>query len=215
MGSAGVPVPCAAEVSATAYWTHTLSPWVLALTGELALLQPSDPVALARAVCSCAPSWTGECRSAAGGELDADSPALQAYMEAVGQPLVEALTAGILAAGDPLPANPGSAGLPCLGAEGAIARAAAEGLAALGPPAAPAAVRTHALKSATAFLREGLAAAAREGSEHGGLGVELEPSVPRATLEAYIASRQGGGAQCRGVAGGRGGRGKHLSASLV
>ncbi len=189
MGSAGVPVACTAEINATSYWTHTLSPWVLSLTGELALLQPSDPVSLARAVCSGAASWTGECR---GGELDADSPALQAYMEAVGQPLVEALTAGILAAGDPLPANPGTAGLPCLAAEGAIARAAAEGMATLGSSGA-CAVRTHTLKSATASLKEGLAAAAREEAQHGGEGVELEPSVPRATLEAYIASRQGSG----------------------
>lgn len=191
MGTMGVPVACEAEINARAYWTHTLAPWVQALTGELALLQPLDPVSLARAVCSGAPSWTGECLSASS-EVDGDSSELLAYMEAVGQPLVEALTAGILAAGGPLPANPGTAGLPCLVPEGAIARAAAEGMAALGGARASAA-RTHALKSATRFLQEGLAAAAQEEAQHGGLGVELEPSVPRATLEAYIASRQGAG----------------------
>ena len=191
MGSAGVPVPCAAEVSARSYWIHTLAPWVVSLTGELALLQPADPVSLARAVCSRAASWSGECRSAAGSELDADSPELQAYMATVGQPLVEALTAGILASGDPLPADPGTAGLPCLAPEGEIARAAAEGVRALGGGSAG--VRTHTLKSATAHLAETLSGAAAVMAAHGGVGVEQEPSVPRATLEAYIASRQGSG----------------------
>ena len=200
MGTLGQPVPCQGEVNARAYWTHTLAPFVLSLAGELALLQPTDPASFALAVCAGAGSWTGECRVS--GEVDGDAEgAAEAYMTGVGQPLVEALTTAILAAGDPLPPYPGTAGVAALGAEGAIARAASEGVAALGGAqraGGPFAVREYALKSATWYLQAGLSAAAREEAAHGGVGVELEPAVPRAELEAYIASRQGAG----GAAGG-------------
>ena len=187
-----IPVQCSEEINASAYWIHTLSPFVLFLTGELAHLQPTDPASFASAVCAGAATWSGECRESAE-EVDPDSPALHAYMAGVGEPLLEALTTAILASGDPLPAFPGAAGLASLAAGGALAAAAAEGIAALGGsqrPGGPFAVRTIPLRSATSYQAEGLAAAAREQAQHAGVGVEQEPAVPREELEAYIQSRQ-------------------------
>ena len=183
---------CIEERNANSYWTMTLCPWVLSLSSELARLLPSDPASFARAVCENASTWTGECR---GEDSLCDSVAVDSYMAAVGQPFVEALTTGIIASGDPLPANPGTAGLPCLAEGGAIAQAALGGVAALGGAGGraggPFAVRTVPLKSATSYLTDVLQEAAGELAKHGGGGVEQEPEVPRAVLESYIQSRQG------------------------
>jgi hypothetical protein len=180
-----VPVACDAEISARTYWIQTLSPFLVSLSSELALLQPSDPASLARAHCSSAAEWTGLCRPA--GAHDAASAA--AYMAAVGQPFCEALAAGVLQEGS-LPADPAAAAAPLLAAGGALAASGAAAAASCGAGLVERTVQR--LGEASSLLRAALAAAAEEGAQHGGGGVEREPEVARDALEAHIRSCQRG-----------------------
>ena len=104
-----------------------------------------------------------------------------AYTAAVVTPLMEALFEGILRSGDPLPSNPGVAGLPLVQEGGALAGIAAAGLASLEQAPSQGARRTCKVM---------LPYEAPAEYAHGGVGIEEEPFVPRAELEAYIQSRQ-------------------------
>ena len=178
-------VACDEEVAAKTYWIQTLSPWLVSLSSELALLQPADPASLARARCAGAAEWSGACRAA--DAYDAASSA--AYMSAVGQPFLEALAAAVIKEGS-LPEDPGAAAAPLLAEGGALAAGGAEAAAALGGGAGLAYRTVPRLGEASALLRGALASAAAWEGEHGGAGVELEPVVPRDVLEAYIRSCQ-------------------------
>jgi hypothetical protein len=177
-------VACDEEVAAKTYWIQTLSPWLVSLSSELALLQPADPASLARARCAGAAEWSGACRAAADA-YDAASSA--AYMSAVGQPFLEALAAAVIKEGS-LPEDPGAAAAPLLAEGGALAAGGAEAAAALGAGFAHRTVPR--LGEASALLRGALASAAAWEGEHGGAGVELEPVVPRHELEAHIRACQ-------------------------
>lgn len=178
-----IAVACDAEVAARTYWTQNLSPWLVSLSSELALLQPADPASLARAFCSGAAEWSGLCR--AGDAYDAASAS--AYMTAVGQPFCEALAAAVIQEGS-LPGDPGAAAAPLLAESGALA---SSGAAAAAPFCGGLVQRTVTrLGEASALLRGALTASAASEAEHGGAGVELEPVVPRDVLEAHIRSCQ-------------------------
>lgn len=168
---------CEAEKHALEYMTTTLSSWLLRVTADLTLYQPADPLSYLRSACTNAIFWEGECLS----QSEFSAEAAEAYTAAVVTPLMEGLFEGILRAGDPLPSNPGEAGLPLVQEGGALAGIAAAGLATLEQAPSQGVRRTCKVM---------LPYEAPTEYAHGGVGLEEEPVVPRAELEAYIQSRQ-------------------------
>jgi hypothetical protein len=180
-----VSVLCDEEIAAKTYWIQILSPWLVSLSGELALLQPADPASLALARCNGAASWTGACRAS-----DAyDAASVGAYMAAVGLPFCEALAAGVLREGS-LPADPGAAAAPLLAPGGALASSGAAAAASFSRGEGLVERTVPRLGEASALLSGALAEAKDWEGAHGGTGLEREPHVPRDVLEAHILSCQ-------------------------
>jgi hypothetical protein len=180
--------PLASESLASHYFTATLAPLLESLGGLLALAQPADPAALARAACEGAAAFRGAARAPA---APLDAPSAAAFMAAAGQPLLEALGAALLAA---RPDDARAAAAALLAPGGALAAAAAAGAAALAADAAYCAARgpldaaaITPLASAAALLAARDAAARAAADAHGGAGVEGQPQVSAAELEAILA----------------------------
>jgi hypothetical protein len=175
--------PLASESAASATWVSSISALTVAAGGALSLLQPSLPAAVVLAVSAGAPDFSGSVR-----ERDAfDEASAVKYMDAVGQPLLEALAAVLLSSAD---AAAGANALAPGGAIAARAEAAARALcgdAAYVAARGPLVERTVPLSHAAALVTDEESASAAAAGEHGGEGVEGQTDISPEELETILA----------------------------
>lgn len=166
------------------YWATTLAPWVAQLGAELALYRPGDLVCFTRTYCQRSTQWAGI--AAASDAFDASSAG--AWQSIVVQPFLEALAAAVLQLNPLPPAEElGAAVLSLLDQPSAAAAAAASVRQFTAEHGGTALVeRSVARQTLTATQAEALGAAAAASAQHGGVGVEVEPSVDAAAFEKYL-----------------------------